>query len=45
MSKVKRCDVVVKGRVQDVSYRKRVESTADLLQIRGYDFNDLEPLR
>ncbi|GCC10424.1 acylphosphatase [archaeon] len=39
-AKVKRYYVVVRGRVQDAGYRKRIESTAELFNIRGFPWNN-----
>ncbi|NOZ77024.1 MAG: hypothetical protein GXO65_05000 [Euryarchaeota archaeon] len=39
---VKRYNVTIKGRVQDVGYRYLIESTANSLGIKGYVFNDID---
>jgi len=39
---VKRYYVIVRGRVQDVGYRKRVEGTAELFNLKGFPWNDVD---
>ncbi|MCS4540978.1 MAG: acylphosphatase [Euryarchaeota archaeon] len=41
-AKVKRYYVVVRGRVQDVGYRKRIEGTAELFSLKGFPWNDVD---
>lgn len=41
-ARVKRYFVVIRGRVQDVGYRKRIESTAELLDLKGFPWNDVD---
>lgn len=39
---VRRYGIVIRGSVQSEAYRKRIESTASILGIRGYDFDDVD---
>ncbi len=41
-TKVKRYYVIVRGRVQDTGYRKRIEGTAELFSLKGFPWNDIE---
>lgn len=41
-TQVKRYYVVIRGRVQDVGYRKRIESTAELFNLKGFPWNDVD---
>jgi acylphosphatase len=41
-TKVKRYYVIVKGKVQDVGYRKRIEGTAELFNLKGFPWNDVD---
>jgi len=41
-AKVKRYYIIVRGRVQDVGYRKRIESAAELFNLKGFPWNDTD---
>ncbi|MDI6654662.1 MAG: acylphosphatase [Candidatus Hydrothermarchaeota archaeon] len=41
-ARVKRYYVVIHGKVQDVGYRKRIESTAELFNLKGFPWNDVD---
>ncbi len=40
--RVKRYYVVIRGQVQDAGYRKRVEGTAELFNLKGFPWNDVD---
>ncbi len=41
-AKIRRYYVVVRGSVQDAGYRKRIEGTAELLNLKGFPWNDVD---